>query len=155
MDFDALIPIVIFLLFFIFPTVFKIVIRKKKNSQPNILGKIGDQVQKFVQELEQQGQQQHKTEARNVWEMFEEASGEPIDEKTIQELPEKKPLPPKLSPEKMSLRTSEKRLLSKKQDVSIETVFPARNFSIKANPLQNAVVWSEILASPLALRNKN
>lgn len=149
MDLDTLITLAILLLFFVFPAVLKKLVPKNKESRPSFFGKIGDQIQKFVQELEQQGQQQTQTEPQNVWDMFEEDSEPLMDEKL--------PLP-RLTPEKRSLRTSETVMLSKKREVPLTLTkgktSSAINMSIKANPLQNAIVWSEILASPLALRNK-
>ncbi|MBU1195452.1 MAG: hypothetical protein KKE62_19350 [Proteobacteria bacterium] len=158
MDLDTLITVVIFLLFFVFPTVLKILVQKKKDSRPSFLGKMGDQIQKFVQDLEQQGQQPKQTESENVWDMFETPS-EPLKNETIVDTPsEQKVPPPKSSPEKIPLRTFEKAVLPKKQNIPLaltqKTVSSGINMSIKADPLQNAVVWSEILASPLALRNQ-
>lgn len=158
MDLDSLITLAIFLLFFVFPAMLKIRVRKKKDSRPSFLGKMGDQIQKFVQELEQQGQRTKQTESENVWDMFKAPSELPKEEPTVDELTVNPLPPPRHFPEKRLLRRTEKVSQPKKQGVpptlTKKTTSFAKNMCIKAHPLQNAVVWSEILSSPLALKNK-
>ncbi|MBU8850168.1 MAG: hypothetical protein KOO64_11540, partial [Desulfobacterales bacterium] len=54
---------------------------------------------------------------------------------------------------------AEKRIRSRRsvQEPCIkEPLYPLREkYCLKSNPLQNAVIWSEILSKPLALRDKN
>ncbi|WP_457552042.1 hypothetical protein, partial [Desulfobacula sp.] len=79
MDFDSIIVFLLIFAFFVLPSILKQVrVRKKKTGapkkntkkNPSIFDRIGDQIRKFLKDLEEQAQQQKKasTDQGTVWE---------------------------------------------------------------------------------------
>ncbi len=175
MDFDSIIPLLFVIAFFVLPSLLKqIMARKKKTGEPkaiqknpSIFDRIGEKIQKFVKDLEEQARQQRQgtTQQDTGWEAFAEEEdpgsdfeilGEDADfsepsmiappqksvpEKTV--WPAKKQLPAK----RISSGQKETRVKERKRNLSGSCQY-------KSNPLQNAIVWSEILSKPIALRDK-
>ncbi len=174
MDLDSIITFVFLLVFFILPSILKVLAKKKKAtaSTPekknplSVLGKIGERVQKFVQELEEQARQQQRDQKgqkeQNVWETLSEKGTDQDDEwvylKTDEEKIQTPPLPPVRDPEystKISFDDSQadiKEPLFPEEIPPVESDAGTIRHRFKAHPLQNAVVWSEILSKPVALR---
>lgn len=156
MDFDAILPLLFFFIFFILPGLLKQRKKKKKPDKakkPTFFSKIGEQINQFLRELEKQQQQQRQergqTEVDDIWqaladEDFEEQKAahedEPdLDEQVITEpAPISEPEPPRIKdvPVPEPSRTP--------------TYGSVRQFG--KNPLQNAVVWAEIIGKPVALK---
>ncbi len=143
-------------------------------KKPSVFGKIGEQIRQFMLELEQQAQQQRQAQAdkdqtsrdqagqdqsgkdqANIWDLLTEDEELYEDASQLEELVsdlnlnfEKVEQPEvKKEPEKKAL----KRKVQNIETPSISTV-PAKSFAFKSNQLQNAIVWSEILSKPVALR---
>jgi len=169
MDFDSIIPLLFVIAFFVLPSLLKqIMARKKKTGEPkaiqknpSIFDRIGEKIQKFVKDLEEQARQQRQgtTQQDTGWEAFAEDEDTGSDFEIIEEdadfsapsiivppqknIPEKKVLPAKRIP----ARQKENFVKERKRNLSGTCQY-------KSNPLQNAIVWSEILSKPIALRDK-
>ncbi len=161
MDLDSIISILFLLAFFIIPTLFKMFLAKKKNQigsqgQPSFLGKIGEQIQKFIKDLEEQARQpeaQYEQQEEN-WETFSEENENFAYEESA--------MPPELKEslkESLSLKESTANKQVDQKDInplSVKKTALRRSgdYCLRTNALQNAVVWSEILSKPLALRDE-
>jgi len=181
MDFDSIIPLLFIIVFFVLPSIFKqIMARKKKTGEPKTIKKnpslferIIEQIRQFVQELEKQAQQQKKEtrEPETVWETLAEDDASQYDMETVED----GALPPDFETMEgdadfsaPSTMVSSKKRGAKKVSLSGKRIHPGkedpcikgrgRRFSgpgrFKSSPLQNAIVWSEILSKPVALREE-
>lgn len=163
MDFDSIVTFLFIIAFFILPSILKqIQARKKKVAKPkkarktpSIFGRISEQIQQFVQELENQAKQQKKEthEQETIWDTLAEEEEpsfvfESVDEDAGFNEPE---------PEKIE-RPVKKKIYSRKPEQESCLKAPLQPvqqpYCFKSNPLQNAIIWSEILSKPLALREK-
>ncbi|MCF6249037.1 MAG: hypothetical protein L3J69_17015 [Desulfobacula sp.] len=165
MDFESAITVFLFLLFFILPSIIKQVrARKQKTTQtqkvkkPSFFTKIGEQIQRFVQELEQQTQQQQQTAKaeENIGEaLSEDAAFYKTDEPDLDSVPppatelfSQPARPPAPSDKEKRLEVfQEKNAFQSMDEPGGETV------RFRKNTLQNAIVWAEILSKPVALRD--
>ncbi len=169
MDFDSIIPLLFIIAFFVLPSLLKQIMgRKKKTGKPKVIKKnpsifdrIGEQIKKFVQDLEEQSRQQRQgTKEQNTgWEELAEDEESYSDYETAGEdadfsTPSTIVSPKKSVPEKAAWPA--KRIPSGQKEICVKE--RKRNLSgicrYKSNPLQNAIVWSEILSKPIALREK-
>lgn len=163
MDFDSIITLLLIVAFFVLPAIFKqVMAKKKKTATPkktktklSIFGRIGEQIQKFIQELEEQAKQQKKqtTEQETVWEtLAEDEESPPVFESVSGDTDVSEPEPEKVEP------PVKRRIQSRRygQEPCVkESLYPLRKkYCLKSNPLQNAIIWSEILSKPLALKDK-
>ncbi len=204
MNFDSVITFFLILAFFILPGILKqIKAAKAKNTipgkskkKPSLFYKIGEKMQQFVSELEQQEQQrretsndlrsqsqnrpdqnrpnknqpnQNKSDQNKLWDAFKEDEASHFDFETLdqedsyfvdQELKTSKsePLIKKSSVRKELIDSSRenRKIKNIKKPVTLKTPtiehpIPAK-YIFKTNPLQNAVIWSEILGKPVGLR---
>ena len=163
MDSDSIISILLLFAFFVLPSILKKIKGKKTKTatlgKPRkksfILGRISDQIRQFIQKLEDQARLQKQADKiqGTVWETLAEDEKLPQSlekleaesdvgetEPDIFEPPEKTQTQPQ--PPKPSIADP------------IPQTAGQRNYRVKSNPLQNAVVWSEILSKPVALRDK-
>ncbi len=168
MNFDSIIPLLFVIAFFVLPSLLKHVLAGKEKTgapkvikkNPSIFDRIGERIQKFVKDLEEQARQQRQgtTEQDTGWEALAEdedtGSDFEIKEEDADFSEPSMIVPPKSIPEKKELpakgipaRQKENYLKERKRNLS----GPCR---YKSNPLQNAIVWSEILSKPIALRDK-
>lgn len=174
MDFDSVITLLFIIGFFILPSILKQVkARKKKTASTgtpkkklSILDKIGAQVGQFVQELEKQGQQQRTAvkDPANIWDMLaQDETVSPNLDRTSQDEDFDKPLPivspKKIVPravvtEKAEQRTGRSQPGRKEGFIQKPLMGPAIGTHCfkPRRPLQNAIIWSEILGKPVALR---
>ncbi len=154
MDFDSIITFLFILAFFVLPLILKQVkARKKKAPQPkkvkkktSIFGKLGEQIRQFVRELEEQAQKQRQAgkDQHTVWEELSEDEDADFSE------PEPEVFEPPVT------KRSQRRKPVQEPSIA-EPVLPTQGsgtYQLKSNPLQNAIIWSEILSKPLALRDK-
>ena len=163
MDFDSIIMFLFIMAFFVLPSILKqIQARKKKaakpketKKKPSIFGRIGEQIQQFIQELENQAKQQKKEtrDQETIWEtLAEEEDASPVFESAGEDAGFSEFEPKEVEP------PAKKRIRSRRyeQEPCIkEPLYPLREkYCFKSNPLQNAIIWSEILSKPLALRDK-
>lgn len=181
MDFDSIIPFLFVFAFFVLPSILKqIKARKKKaapskpaRQTPSLFGKLGERIQEFIQELERQAREQKKA-ARNtpeeqgtVWETLTEDEEpnvffEPSGRDPGNDLTEDADFDEFLAPgpgknmETREVPPPEEKRYSRKKEVQREPVMQtvSKNYRINSNPLKNAIIWSEILSKPLALRDK-
>ncbi len=180
MDFDTLINIVILVLFFVLPAVlnrFKKKARKasaatakKKTGKPKslIFGNISDQIQKFLKDLEQQARQQEQSADKTVWDELAREPGyedEDVSEEDVR-LPEgwdkppveKAPEPWKPAPYAAAESERHGRQARVKPKRYRPSPPPLADCQAKARArnracrLRRAVVWSEILGKPVALK---
>jgi len=169
MDFDSFITFLFILAFFILPSILKqIQARKKKKTvskirkkKPSFFNRIGDQIQQFVRDLEAQAQQQKKAsmDQETAWESLAddnarhsgvETMGEDADFKVAKRrVPEKKTELEVIEPQ---VRRQPPAIGSSKAAIEGSAHLVSAHYRFKSNPLQNAVIWSEVLSKPVALR---
>ena len=171
MNFDSIISIFIIIIFFVLPVVLKRLQAKNKaavkpgplaKKKASLFERMGEQIQEFVKELEQQAKAEKGTAGKKdgIWERLAE------DEKT--DAGSLKIEPP----------VYEKRTMIGDQDSApqkmmnpVQTGFKKKKKGLAGKPgpycrpqnyalnsrrkLRQAVVWSEILGKPLALREKH
>ena len=169
MDFDSIITILFIIGFFVLPSILKQVQARKKNptapnrtkKNPSLFDRVGEQIRQFVQELEQKGQQPQPTEKTpdTLWDTLAEDKDLPSDRETTGEDANMDGSPPLVYQEKEVLEKdfpTEERLRPRRKDRSLRK--PTRRlagpYCFKSNALQNAIIWSEILSKPVALRDK-
>ncbi|MBW2654048.1 MAG: hypothetical protein JRC91_03680 [Deltaproteobacteria bacterium] len=163
MDFDSIIMFLFIMAFFVLPSILKqIQARKKKTAKPkktkkmpSIFGRIGERIQQFVQELENQAKQQKKEvrEQEIIWEtLAEDEDSSPVFESVEDAADFSEPEPERIK------RPVKKKIHSRRPEQEPcfnKPLYPLRGkYCFKSNPLQNAIIWSEILSKPLALREK-
>ncbi len=155
--------------------------QKKKN--PSIFDKLGEGIQTFVRELEKQAMDAKKEQAQkedSVWDQlddgdapfetredFDQEQDEEWDENEEEMIPEYRPSDPTpgfydpehpfVTPSKTPVPRFEEKQHPAPPPVPEET--PRETISgvranIPAHALQQAVVWSEILGKPVALRKE-
>lgn len=168
MELNDLITLIIFFIVFVLPSILKGRGKKKKppirvkKKKASLFGKLGDVLQEFKQELEKQAMEaKRKAEAEKKGTVWDEMAEEEIelvpDEKRPSPVPVKKRAPepyipePFTGPEKAAGAT-----VSAPAQVTPaprKTGLPELNGSLGRHPLQQAVIWSEILGKPAALKN--
>ncbi len=208
MDFDSIISFFILIVFFVLPAILKRFQAEKKQAgnlkqskatekKPSLFGQIGEKIQEFILELEEQAKQQREAQQRqaqqadnnqhlpsqnssqdNPWDAFKEQDDSDFSEQVSKiEMPE-------VNRSKTSIinqavlheqmdkaqedvkRENTKAFLSKKdhfnkkelekpiqEQVQEKYTFQSGRFQKKQ--LQNAIIWSEILAKPVGLREKS
>jgi hypothetical protein len=179
MDFDSIIIFLFIIVFFILPGILKQFKAKKKKSvtpqkaktAPSIFDRIGEKIQQFVRELEQQAlkQKQAGNKQESQWDRFEEDEISSQDFETVD--PEEdfgKPEPgiPEAAFEEAqipaySAEVKKPEEVMAKRDIK-EPLFGkgemiqqpgTAKYVFKSNPLKNAVIWSEILGKPVGLKD--
>ncbi len=179
MDFDSIIPFIFLLVFFILPGILKqikaIKTQNQKpvkiNKKPSIFDKISERIQQFVQELEQQAKQQ-KQAGRNQdspWDALADDQTSSLNFETFEheddyfrepeyDIPDTAPSEAQIpayhaaieEPEDNTTRLSIKDTGIQKEPLVQHSV--SADLIFKSNPLQNAIIWSEILGKPVGLR---
>lgn len=171
MDFDSILSIFLIFIFFVLPAVLKRLQAKKRpaaksgpvvRKKASLFERMGEQIQEFVKELEQQAKAEKGAAGKKdgIWERLAE------DEKTD------------AGSFKIETPVHEKRTMIRDQDSApqkminpVQTGFKKKKKGLAGKPgpycrpqnyalnsrrkLRQAVVWSEILAKPLALREKH
>ena len=179
MDFDSIITFLFIIGFFILPGILKQIKAKKKKSitpkktkkTPSIFDRISEKIQQFVRELEQQALKQKQADNKqdSEWDRCEEdemlsQDFETIDQeedfgKPESEIPaaaiEEAQIPSypatiKKSEEDRTKQDIKKSLFGKGAVIQHPST---AKYVFKSNPLQNAVIWSEILGKPVGLKN--
>jgi len=172
MDFDSIITFLFIFIFFVLPGILKqLKAGKKKKIKPSIFDRIGETIQQFVRELEQQALKQKQADKKqdSQWDRFEEDEISSQDFETIDQEEYFSKFEPGIpaavfeetqvpahpttikKPEKDITRPGIKESLSVEEPV-IQHPGSAQ-YVFKSNPLQNAVIWSEILGKPVGLKN--
>ncbi|MCK5837341.1 MAG: hypothetical protein KAH09_08755 [Desulfobacula sp.] len=163
MDFDSIVTFLFIIAFFVLPSIFKqIMARKKKTATPkktkrklSIFGRLGEQIRQFIRELEEQAKQQKKetTEQETIWEtLAEDEESPPVFESVEQDADFSEPEPEKVEdPVKKRIQP---RRYEQEPCIKAPVLSLQQKYCFKANPLQNAIIWSEILSKPLALRDE-
>ncbi|MCK5835624.1 MAG: hypothetical protein KAH09_00030 [Desulfobacula sp.] len=171
MDFDSIITIILILLFFTFPTILKQLNRKKKTSTaPNkaknlsLFGKLSDKIREFAQEIEKQAKEKKQgqgwEELADDGEMVKtyEDSFDPdaYEDDGYQNDEVLKPMPESSisvavsdKPEKPVLKPEEQ--LPGLENMSADFCGQSQ---LSSSRLQQAIIWSEILSKPVALRQE-
>jgi len=174
MDFDSIISFLFLMAFFILPGLLKrfkeIKAKNAKPAQvskkPSIFDKIGEKIQKFVRELEQQAKQQKQAGSHqsSAWDDLAEDEDSSFEFETYDQeddsagTPELKNSEPLIPAEDISIS----RAAIKKSQKAIKEPLIDQNlilqpsvsskYVFKSNPLQNAVIWAEILGQPVGLK---
>lgn len=179
MDFDSIITFLFIIVFFILPGILKQIKAKKKKSvtpkktqkPPSIFDRIGEKIQQFVRELEQQALKQKQADNKqgSDWDRFEEDEIVSQDFETVDheedfgkpefEIPAVAIEEAQIPASPATVKKPEKDM--EKKDIK-ESLFGkgaviqhpgTAQYVFKSNPLQNAVIWSEILGKPVGLKN--
>ena len=173
MDFDSIISFLLILLFFIFPTLLKRFSQKKKTISPqgkieterskkrSVFERLGDQLREYAQTLEKEAQEAREgtQSPENIWEQaeeeplpphhkdfFEKDSEPPVYDSAPTAVPSVTAAPV-MPGEKLK-----KPVPTKKKDASCSPRAGSFQSPRRACQLQQAIVWSEILSRPVALR---
>ena len=183
MELDTLITYILLFLFFVLPSILKRKGKPKKakapkkKRKPSIFNKLGDVIQNFVQELEKQAQEAKKEQAKkegSVWDQLDDRDApfetredvilEEDDQEGVAEYLAADPTPrhydpehPFVAPSKAPVSRAEKFSGKTPPPVPEESrplETPGIRASIPTHALQQAVVWSEILGKPVALRKE-
>jgi len=170
MNFDSIISIFIIIVFFVLPVVLKRLQAKNKSAaksgpgvrpKTSLFERMGEQIQDFVKNLEQQAMAEKEAAGKKdgIWERLAE------DEKTDSgSLDMKTPVHEKRSMTKDQYPAPQKMMdrvqtgFKKKKEVPVEKpgFYCPENYALNSRrKLRQAVVWSEILSKPLALREKH
>jgi len=178
MDFDSIISFLLIILFFVLPTILKRLNQKKKPAAPagavktknmksgkvSLFEKIGAQIREYAKNLEQEAQQekQSRETEENIWDrLADDKDFETTHEDTFEQdfEPEIYAAEPAAEPsgiteapvvlKKRTQAVSKPEKSIRTADLSFPAVGPSR---LSSGQLQQAVVWSEILSEPVALR---
>lgn len=173
MDTDSVITLLLFLAFFVLPSIFRQIRARKKKSgaapvkqsrNNTLFSRIREQFQKFIKELEEQAQQskqQQRQEVEGPGEDFWDSLGkeEPaqdayshgvedaVTEPEVPQVTEPFTQPPSVPDLNISADTGMTSAGISQRNARMRATF-------RQHPLQNAVVWSEILGKPKALRDE-
>jgi len=172
MNFDSIISIFIIIVFFVLPVVLKRLQAKNKaavksgpvvRKKTSLFERMGEQIQEFVKDLEQQAKAEKAAPGKKdgIWERLAEDKTLRIETTRIKTKTEAdqgwaiigEPSP---EPEK-EIKPAKAMVKGKKADRIKETNVcrPPGNYALNSRrKLRQAVVWSEILSKPLALREK-
>jgi hypothetical protein len=179
MDFDSIITFLFIIGFFILPGILKQFKAKKKKSitpekakkPPSIFDRIGEKIQQFVRELEQQALKQKQADNKqgSEWDRFEEdeilsQDFETVDQEEDFSEPEFETGAAEFEEAQVPAYSAAVKELEKdmaKKDIKealsgkgVEIQYPGTaKYVFKSNPLQNAIIWSEILGKPVGLKN--
>src|SRR3989339_136293 len=170
MNFDSIISIFIIIVFFILPVVLKRLQAKNKSAatlgpvvkkKASLFERMGEQIEEFVKDIEQQAKVEKETGGKKdgIWERLAEDEKSdagrlkietPVHEKRTT-IGDQDTAPQKMiNPIQTGFKKKKKGPAGKPGPYCPETY--ALNSRRK---LRQAVVWSEILANPLALREKH
>lgn len=174
MDFESFFTLILFILFFVLPSVLKqIKLRKNKTAKKvkpkpkkrmPLLGKLGERIQQALRELEQQALQQRESasEKDSFWESLagEDDPGREayLSGEDLLEPGEKTGPPPLVEPAARPVDVPVPELKRSGQaapDMSRREIQPVEAgpaFQFRKHPLQNAIILSEILSKPVSLR---
>jgi len=165
MDFDSIITFLFILAFFVLPSILKqIKARKKKAAQPqkvkkkpSIFGRLGEQIRQFIRELEKQAQKQRQSgkDQSTVWEELSEDEELPPGYERVDEDTDFSEPGPEVFKPPVTIRSQRRKPVQESSiaEPALQASVPG-TYRFKSNPLQNAIIWSEILSKPIALRDK-
>ncbi len=175
MDLDGLITFLFLIFFFVLPSVLKIFSKKKKpletaesepeNTKKTVLGKIGQQIQDLLTQLEEQSYQpEEKAKKPDLWDVLSEKDPESEAD------PEPEPWHPRDAPQETTGPDLEKdvpldpiragqTIRSTEGGISPGTgpekalqpravCHAASGGKLGQTPLQNVLIWSEVLGQP-------
>ncbi|OQY51733.1 MAG: hypothetical protein B6230_04160 [Desulfobacteraceae bacterium 4572_89] len=172
MDFDSIITFILIVLFFVFPSILKQLSRKKKTSaapnkankakKPSLFGKLGDKIRKFAEEIEKQAKE--KKQGQGWEEIIDDQEmvktyEDPFDPDAYEDDGYHEALEPMQEPS-ISVAVSEEPgkpvLKSGKPSSGRENCFGNAygKTRLSSSRLQQAIIWSEILSKPVALREE-
>ncbi|MBA3009265.1 MAG: hypothetical protein KKF12_10250 [Proteobacteria bacterium] len=184
MDFDSIISFLLILLFFVFPTIIKRLNRNKKTPGPaektkklSLFEKLGDQIREYAQTLEQEAAKE-KQPKETMWDHLADDNEVPITREdpveTEDYFTEPVAEPPVFAAASMirgkkiqEIKIQEKKM--RQAGPRSEKPLPASGPSapceflseggfgrrqLSSSRLGQAIVWSEILSKPVALRER-
>lgn len=155
MDFDSILPLLFFFFFFILPSLLKRKKKKKKikpDKKPSFFSRIGERIGQIIKEIEEQQRQQKKaaSDADDIWQALadedyeEQVTGYEVETGYEPSIPDPESI---AVPEPEPFKAPEKPV---GMPVAKPVYTPVRQF--RENPLQNAVIWAEIIGKPVALK---
>ncbi len=170
MDFDSIISILLILLFFIFPTLLKRLSQKKKTAGPvqagksktgkakklSLFEKLGEQIREYAQTIEREAQK-GKQPQETYWDHladdgeFQSSGEESFETKDYTEDYMEEPVgEPSVSAKELERSVPKPKKPVPAGDLSLPD--PFRQPKLSSSHLQQAIIWSEILSKPVALR---
>ncbi len=168
MDFDSIISLILILLFFLFPTIIKqLSIRKETGkaapqtaTKLSLFQRLGEQIREYALNLERQARQNEQGKETG-WDAFEEQPQEEFsnpfdpDRNAGETELESSPIVPVERPVLRSekLRPAPCFVQSRVREPGL--AFDIFQKEPSNRDLQQAIIWSEILSKPIALRNKS
>nr|NJM02589.1 hypothetical protein [Desulfobacula sp.] len=166
MDFDSIISIFLIFVFFVLPAVLKRLQAKKRpaagtapvKKKTSLFERIGEQIQDFVKDLEQQARTEKKAAEKKdgIWERLAEDDAPDMD---AGDLKIETPAPQKRTPienqapvKRIKPAQAGDRTKREAPDEKPGPCYPDNHTLNSPRKLRQAVVWSEILGKPPALR---
>jgi hypothetical protein len=155
--------------FFILPQLLKLLKLKKKpakGKKPGLVGRISEQLQKIAREIEAQRIQSEttgmdtasNTASGDIWQALAEEEPPVVKKAVAEEKPQPSHQPPPAPEEDMQIPEIPK----PEKNSADRPICAARKRTARKKktavcryrnaPLQNAVIWSEILGKPVSLR---
>jgi len=156
MDFDAIIPLLFVIFFFILPSLLK-AMKKKKNrpgeNKTSLFGRIGEQIGNLLQEIEQQKKQGVTTgNTDDIWSALAKAE-DAYEQEEQMPPPELKPRKPVEEKSADIPVVAESRPAARLKQIKKQIHTDGRQrFRYRKKTLQNAVVLTEIIGKPVALK---
>lgn len=164
MEFNDIVTLILFLLFFILPSVVrglgkkrkKPFAPKKKKRKLSLFGKVGEAVQEFIRELEKQAMEAKRQQAEKDGTFWDEMGEEEMEIAVPEAPPAPAPVEKKVTQPYVSSDSARKKTAAPPTVPTIARTEGADLPGLKGRQgrtaLQNAVVWAEILGKPIALR---
>ena len=167
MNFDSIISIFLVFIFFVLPVVLKRIQAKKKSAagavtvkkKASLFERMGEQVQQFVRDLEEQAKAEKGATKKQdgIWERLAE-DGKRDRPETETPVNEKRSIIEDWEPASEKLIKPVQPGFNKKREGLAEKsgiyCRPGRYALNSRQKLRQAMVWSEILSKPVALREK-
>jgi len=165
MDFDSIISIILILLFFVAPSILKQLAQKKKKAgekapqrvtKSSLFERLGEQIREYAQTIERQGQ---RGEQGQAWEELAEDRESQMQDADVFDpdlYPDERDFEP---PDRPAVREKpEKPAVKPKKPIPVQD--PLSGFALmQGEPsslqLRQAIIWSEILSKPIALRDNS
>jgi hypothetical protein len=167
MDFDSIVSLLLILLFFFFPTLIRRLNQKKKTGKPvqagkpkggnlkkmSLFEKLGEQIREYAQTLEQEAKKarQPQESQENIWDHLAEETNVQTSPETFFE-EEFEPEPPVFVPKKRTETKRDRPALTPEKHVPASQIDTPGPGKLSTSRLQQAIIWSEILSKPVALR---
>ncbi len=173
MDFDSIISLLLIISFFVFPSLLKRLSQKKKTGPTqagkaetgkakklSLFEKLGEQIREYVQTLEQEAQKGKQSHKAQEWDhLAEDREFQTYEEDLEPEVYADEPVvEPSVSAAASVIQEKKLEHVPKPEKPMLacdsSTIGVFRPDRLSSCHLQQAIIWSEILSKPVALRQE-